>query len=158
MMLHPQVDERTDWPLACYQPNRFNLSSRISPRRLGYLPMKLRIGYELVYSFPQPTPIILVLSVHDSRASDIIAPACLTTEPSIPITGYRDGFGNQCHRALAPAGRLRLTADGVIRDSGKPDEVVTDAWQDPVEDLPEDSLVFLLGSRYCETDLLSQAA
>jgi transglutaminase-like putative cysteine protease len=120
--------------------------------------MKLRIGYELVYSFPQPTPIILVLSVHDSRASDIIAPACLTTEPCIPITGYRDGFGNQCQRGLAPAGRVRLTADGIIRDSGKPDEVVTDAWQDPVQDLPEDSLVFLLGSRYCETDLLSQAA
>jgi len=120
--------------------------------------MQLRIGYELIYSFPQPTPIILVMNVHDSRASDLIVPDCLTTEPAIPITGYRDGFGNQCHRALAPAGRLRLTADGVIRDSGKPDEVVTDAWQDPVQDLPEDSLVFLLGSRYCETDLLSQAA
>jgi transglutaminase-like putative cysteine protease len=158
MMLHSRVDERMDWPLACSRANRFNLSSRISPRGLGYLPMQLRIGYELVYSFPQPTPIILVLSVHDSRTSDIIVPACLITEPCIPITGYRDVFGNQSQRGLAPAGHVRLTADGIIRDSGKPDEVVTDAWQDPVQDLPEDSLVFLLGSRYCETDLLSQAA
>ena len=95
------------------------------------------------------------MNIHDSRASDIIVPDHLTTEPSIPITGYRDAFGNQCHRILAPAGRLRLTADGVISDSGQPDEIVPDAWQDSVQDLPEETLVFLLGSRYCETDLLS---
>ncbi len=120
--------------------------------------MQLRIGYELIYSFPQPTPIILVLNVHESRASDLIVPDRLSTEPAIPIKGYRDGFGNQCHRIVAPAGRLRLTTDAIIRDSGKPDEVVTDARQHPVEDLPENTLVFLLGSRYCETDLLSPTA
>jgi transglutaminase-like putative cysteine protease len=120
--------------------------------------MQLRIGYELIYSFPRSTPIILVLNVHDSRVSDLVVPDSLTVEPPIPVTGYRDSFGNQCHRVLAPAGRLRLTADGVIRDSGKPDEVMTEAWQDSVEDLPEDTLLFLLGSRYCETDLLSQTA
>lgn len=120
--------------------------------------MQLRIGYELIYSFPRSTPIILVLNVHDSRTSDIVVPDSLTIEPPIPVTGYRDSFGNQCHRVLAPAGRLRLTADGVIRDNGKPDEVMTEAWQDSVEDLPEDTLLFLLGSRYCETDLLSPVA
>ena len=120
--------------------------------------MQLRIGYELIYSFPQPTPVIVVLDVHDSRASDIIVPASLTPDPALPVGCYRDGFGNHCQRLVAPPGRLRLTADGIIRDSGTPDEVVTGAWQDPVQDLPEDSLVFLLGSRYCETDLLSQAA
>jgi transglutaminase-like putative cysteine protease len=120
--------------------------------------MQLRIGYELIYGFSRPTPIILVLSVHDSRASDLVVPDRLTTDPSIPITGYRDAFGNRCHRVLAPAGRLRLTANGVIKDSGQPDEIVPAAGQDSVQDLPEESLVFLLGSRYCETDLLSQMA
>ena len=120
--------------------------------------MQFRTGYELIYNFPQPTPIILVVNIHDSRASDIVVPDRLTTEPSIPITGYRDAFGNQCNRVLAPAGRLRLTADGIIRDSGQPDEMVPAAGQDSVEDLPEETLVFLLGSRYCETDLLSQTA
>jgi transglutaminase-like putative cysteine protease len=120
--------------------------------------MQLRIGYELIYSFPQSTPIILVLTVHDSRAADMVVPDSLTTEPPIPVTSYRDSFGNRCHRTLAPPGRLRLTADGVIRDTGKPDEVITDAWQDSVEDLPEDTLLFLLASRYCETDLLCQTA
>ncbi len=120
--------------------------------------MQLRTGYELIYSFPQPTPIILVVNIHYSRASDIIVPDLLITEPPIPITGYRDTFGNLCKRVLAPAGRLRLTADAVVRDSGRPDEMVSAAGQDSVQDLPEDTLVFLLGSRYCETDFLSETA
>jgi transglutaminase-like putative cysteine protease len=120
--------------------------------------MLLRIGYELVYYFPQPTPIILLVNIDDSRVSDLVTPEHIQAEPAIPITEYRDGFGNWCHRVLAPAGRLRLWADGVIRDSGQPDERVHGAEQDLVQDLPEESLVFLLGSRYCETDLLSETA
>ena len=73
--------------------------------------MQLRTGYELIYSFPQPTPIILVVNIHDSRAADVVVPDRLTAEPSIPMGAYRDLFGNLCHRTLAPAGRLRLTAD-----------------------------------------------
>jgi transglutaminase-like putative cysteine protease len=120
--------------------------------------MQFRIGYELIYSFPQPTPIILVVNIHDSRACDVVIPARLIAEPGVPISAYRDAFGNRCHRLLAPTGRLRLAADGVVRDSGQPDEVVSGAGQDSVQDLPEETLVFLLGSRYCETDLLSQTA
>ncbi len=120
--------------------------------------MQLRIGYELIYSFPQPTPIILTVNVHDSRVSDLVIPDHLITEPWIPISDYRDAFGNRCKRLLAPAGRLRLKADGVIKDSGQPDEIRFSPGEDRVQDLPEDSLVFLLGSRYCETDLLSEAA
>ncbi len=120
--------------------------------------MRLRTGYELIYSFPQPTPIILLVSIHDSRASSIVVPDRLTTEPGIPIAEYRDAFGNQCNRVLAPAGRLRLTADAVVNDSGLPDETVPTAGQDSLQDLPQETLVFLLGSRYCETDLLSEAA
>ena len=116
--------------------------------------MKLRIGYELIYDFPQLTPVILVVNVHDSRATDIIVRDDLVTEPYTSIVGYYDSFGNRCHRILAPAGRLRLTADGVVRDSGAPDEVGWAGAQDTVQDLPEDTLQFLLGSRYCETDLL----
>ena len=68
------------------------------------------------------------------------------------------GDGNQCHRILAPAGRLWLTANAIINDSGLPDQSMFAATQDDVENLPEENLVFLLGSRYCETDLLSETA
>ena len=120
--------------------------------------MQIRLGYELNYRFPQATPMILALSIHYSRASDIIIPDYLTTDPSVPIGGYRDGFGNWCTRLVAPSGRIRIKTDALIRDSGQPDAIVADAQQHAVQDLPEETLVFLLGSRYCETDLLSQAA
>ncbi len=120
--------------------------------------MQFRTGYELIYSFPQPTPIILVVNVHETRAADIVVADTPVAEPAIPITSYQDAFGNQCHRIMAPPGRLRISTDSIVKDSGLPDAVAFEAGQEAVEDLPEDTLVFLLGSRYCETDLLSETA
>ena len=120
--------------------------------------MKIRLGYELIYDCPRPTPMILTLHIHSSRISDLIVHDRLITHPPIPVTGYRDGFGNVCSRIVAPKGRLRLTADAVVNDTGKADIVNPSARQHPVQDLPEETLVFLLGSRYCDTDHLSQTA
>lgn len=120
--------------------------------------MKIRIGYELIYNCPQPTPMILTLSVHYTRASDIIIPDYLITDPPVPITAYRDEFGNWCSRIVAPIGRLKLSANGVVRDTGQLDRRISPARQTPVEQLPDETLVFLLGSRYCETDKLSETA
>ncbi|MGH8656126.1 MAG: transglutaminase-like domain-containing protein [Gammaproteobacteria bacterium] len=120
--------------------------------------MQIRIGYELIYDCPQPTPMILTLNVHYTRVSDIVVPDYLIADPPVPITAYRDGFGNWCNRIVAPKGQLRLSANAVVKDTGKPDEVAPSAQQHPVQDLPEETLVFLLGSRYCETDRLSEAA
>jgi len=120
--------------------------------------MQIRLGYELLYRFEQPTPMILVLGVHYSRVSDLIRPDHMMITPSVPITGYRDPFGNWCSRIVTPAGQLRVTADALIRDSGVPEPAAPWAQQHPVGSLPEDSLTFLLGSRYCETDRLSEIA
>jgi transglutaminase-like putative cysteine protease len=120
--------------------------------------MKIRVGFEMLYDFPQPTPMIMVLGTHFTRASDVIAPDFPTTTPAVEITSYRDMFGNWCSRMVAPAGRVRLAADGVVRDSGLPDPVFASAVQHAIEDLPADTLVYLLGSRYCETDRLSEIA
>src|SRR3990172_2677685 len=120
--------------------------------------MRIRIGYELVYHCPQPTPMILMVNVHYTRVSDIIVPDHLKADPPIPITAYRDGFGNWCSRIVAPKGQVRLSTDAVVKDTGRPDVVVAHARQTPVEELPDETLVFLLGSRYCETDRLSEAA
>src|ERR1700761_3945158 len=114
--------------------------------------MKLRVGYEMHYEFPQPTPVIMVLGTHFTRASDVIVPDLLTTDPVVEIFPYRDLFGNWCSRIVAPVGRMKLSADGVVRDSGLPDPAFPLATQHAVEDLPAETLVYLLGSRYCETD------
>jgi transglutaminase-like putative cysteine protease len=120
--------------------------------------MKIRVGYELIYDFPQPTPMIIILGTHFTRASDVVRPDHLATSPSVPIWPYRDTFGNWCNRIVAPAGRIRLSADGVVHDTGLPDETAPSAPQHAVEDLPPETLTFLLGSRYCETDRLSEVA
>ena len=120
--------------------------------------MQIRVGYELVYACPQPTPMILTLHIHHTRVADIVVPDHLITTPSVPITNYRDGFGNWCSRLVAPPGEFRLFADAVVNDTGAPDVVAPQAQQHAVQELPEETLVFLLGSRYCETDKLSQVA
>ena len=120
--------------------------------------MQIRVGYELIYDCPQPTPMILTLNIHFTRVSDIVVPDHLVTSPSIPITGYRDGFGNWCSRIVAPPGQIRLSTDATVNDTGEPDVVAAAAQQIPVQNLPEETLLFLLGSRYCETDRLSEAA
>lgn len=120
--------------------------------------MKIRLGYEIVYDCPQPTPMMLMLSIHYTRVSDIIVADHMKAEPPVPVTAYRDGFGNWCSRIVAPKGELRLTTGAIVRDTGLPDVIVPDARQVPVEQLPDEALLFLLGSRYCETDRLSEIA
>ena len=120
--------------------------------------MRIRLGYELTYECPQPVPAIAMLNVHHSRVQDLESPDHLITDPPIATSGYRDAFGNWCTRLVLPAGRTRLTADTVIRDSGEPEAVAPDADQRPVAELPAETLVYLLGSRYCETDRLMNVA
>jgi transglutaminase-like putative cysteine protease len=120
--------------------------------------MQIRVGFEIIYDCPQPTPMILNLNVHYSRASDLVGRDDLVFDPPVPVTAYRDSFGNWCTRIVAPTGRLRIVADATVRDTGLTDAVVPQAQQIAVQDLPEETLLFLLGSRYCETDRLSETA
>ena len=120
--------------------------------------MQIRVGFEMVYDCPQPTPMIFNLNVHYSRVSDLVGHNDLLVDPAVPMGAYRDSFGNWCTRIVALPGRTRVSADAVVNDSGAPDVVVPDAKQVVVEDLPEETLLFLLGSRYCETDRLSDTA
>jgi transglutaminase-like putative cysteine protease len=120
--------------------------------------MQIRVGYELIYDCVHATPMLLLLNVHHSRIADLVAPDLVTTEPPVPLHGYRDGFGNWCSRIVAPPGRIRIASTAVVNDTGAPDPLATAARQHDVQDLPDDVLVFLLGSRYCETDHLSEVA
>lgn len=120
--------------------------------------MRVSIGCRFQYTLTQPTPMIAILNVHHSRFGDLERPDHLITVPGVPLDSYRDNFGNWCTRMVAPAGNFILTTDSVIRDSGLPDPVSPGARQHAVEDLPFETLVYLLGSRYCDTDLLSDMA
>ncbi|MDG3041737.1 transglutaminase family protein [Roseicyclus marinus] len=106
----------------------------------------------------QDTPFIAMLNVHHARSGDLERADDLVTEPRVPLDRYRDKFGNLCTRLVAPAGAFILSTDGIIRDTGRPDPAVPDVAQHAVQDLPFETLPYLLGSRYCDTDLMSDAA
>lgn len=116
--------------------------------------MKIHVGCEFRYQFPHPTPCLLALSIHHSRAGDLLAPDHIILSPSSSLSGYRDTFGNWCTRLVAPAGAMSISTNAVIRDTGKFDPVAPNAGQVPVEHLPDEALIFLLASRFCESDKL----
>jgi transglutaminase-like putative cysteine protease len=120
--------------------------------------MKIRVGFDFVYEFVAPTPMVLMLNVHPSRVKDLIRMDQLRVSPTLPLTRYQDTFGNICTRLLAPKGELRLSTDALVADTGLPDVVEPFARQHEVAELPHDALMFLLGSRYCETDRLMNEA
>jgi transglutaminase-like putative cysteine protease len=120
--------------------------------------MQIRVGFEMIYDCLRPTPMIFNLNVHFTRVSDLLGRDDLVFDPPVPVAAYRDSFGNWCNRIVAPSGRMRVSANALVNDTGAPDVIVPQAQQLPVQELPEETLLFLLGSRYCETDHLSQTA
>lgn len=120
--------------------------------------MLIKYGFHTTIAVPNPTPTIAMLEVHPERSGDIQSETPFLTKPSVPTSVYLDGFGNRCRRILVPAGDITLRLEGTIYDSGKREPVVPDATEVPVERLPAGAIEFLVGSRYCETDRMSQAA
>jgi transglutaminase-like putative cysteine protease len=120
--------------------------------------MLIRIGFEIVFHLPAPAPMLLMLSTHPDRAASIRRPGGIRVEPDVPVEAFTDRFGNQAGRLLAPAGSVRFWDDAVVEDDGQPDPYAPDAEQIPVPELPTDVLVYLLSSRYCEVDRLSEIA
>jgi transglutaminase-like putative cysteine protease len=120
--------------------------------------MQISAGCQIVYDCPQPTPMLLMVSPHPSREADLVGPHHIGFDPPIPARPYIDSFGNACTRIIAPPGRLTIETRLLIGDSGLPDPVERAAWQRSIEDLPDEMLIYLLGSRYCDTDRLSDVA
>jgi transglutaminase-like putative cysteine protease len=120
--------------------------------------MFIRAGYEISFTTDHPTPMIALLSIHPSRNKDLRTPHRIVTDPEVPMYDYLDHFGNVCTRITLPPGGLTLSTDFVIEDSGEVDASAPDAPQLPIEELPDDILTFLLGSRYCDTDRLLETA
>jgi transglutaminase-like putative cysteine protease len=120
--------------------------------------VKISFGYELAYYCPQPTPMVLLLNAIPNGTQRMVVADFMHTDPAVPLVTYRDAFGNLCTRLEAPAGRICIGASGVIEDSGIPEAAVYDARETPISALPHDVLMYLLPSRYIESDLLAPEA
>ena len=120
--------------------------------------MHIRYGYRLKFAFDFDTPIMTMLDIHPSRRHDIVEQDVASYSPHTIVHSYKDQFGNLCTRVLAPKGEFAIESHGVCQDTGKPDAIALDAGEVAIPDLPDDAMVFLLGSRYCETDKLGDFA
>jgi transglutaminase-like putative cysteine protease len=120
--------------------------------------MILRLGYDIQFEMPASVAMVALLNVHPSRAADLREPDELRLEPASPTDSYIDTFGNRCVRFVAQQGLIRLSNSTLIYDSGLPDPVNFAARQLPVQELPHDTLRYLLNSRYCEVDRFSAIA
>src|SRR5215831_15039576 len=120
--------------------------------------MLIRLGYDIELENSRPQTVVAMLNVHSSRIDDLLEPDIVQMSPNAAAEEYTDTFGNRCVRISAPAGPLRLFNSTLISDSGRPDAVNWDAVQAPVDQLPTETLQFLLASRYCEVDKLSDLA
>src|SRR6201987_1924422 len=109
--------------------------------------MEIKVGFEITYEATQATPMAIMLSLHPSRTSDIMGTESILAEPSVPIVFYRDSFGNVCGRLVAPAGGVTLKGSALVRDSGLPDAVMPTAHQLPIDQLPDELLLYLMPSR-----------
>lgn len=120
--------------------------------------MHVRTGFTIAFDTFGPTPMSLLLNVRPERQADLVTPEIIAFDPPVPATRHIDAFGNVVTRILAPGGRMQMSADFTIADSGLLDDFAPGARQIPVQDLPDAVMPFLLGSRYCDTDKLSQTA
>ena len=82
--------------------------------------MLIKIGFDIAFTAPQPTPMVVMLSVHPSRVADLVEPENIVCDPPAPIHYYHDSFGNFCGRLVVPQGRLALSNRADVRDSGRP--------------------------------------
>ena len=120
--------------------------------------MLIRIGYELGIQVPGPTPIVTALEVRPERRVDLVRETPATFDPENRWSLYSDQFGNTCRRFIAATGHTSIRYDAVIADSGEYELVNPLIGEIPIEQLPDDTLVYMLGSRYCETDLMMDMA
>jgi transglutaminase-like putative cysteine protease len=126
----------------------------------------IKSEYDIHFHLLQPTPMVALLHLHPSVDPQLavidgldnsdhlkvehIGPNLEATE--LPIDPYLDGFGNRCSRFVAPAGTIRLSGSNIIVSDGYPELQGFGLPQIPVDQLPADTLQFLLASRYCEVD------
>jgi transglutaminase-like putative cysteine protease len=127
--------------------------------------MLIRAEFDIQFHLPVPLTVIAMLRLHPSLDACHQEPETLTiehidleTRQELAGREYLDGFGNRCLRFNAPGGGLRLAGGSLVRVNGIADEVNAEARQHPIDQIPDDVLQFLLGSRYCEVDRMLETA
>ncbi len=119
--------------------------------------MQIKVGCEFRYEATWATPAVMQVQPRQDGEHHILHEAWKLMPP-LELHAYRDMYGNTCQRMVIPADEQVLSYDATVEVSGLTDEVALDAAQLPVEELPDDVLVYTLPSRFCLSDTLSDMA
>ena len=117
-----------------------------------------RVGCEFTYESTGPTPAIAQVFARPDGGHRIRDERCALTPSETAFREYRDIFGNRCGRFVIPEGPFPLRYDALVEVSPDPDPATPNAEQHAIEDLPDETLLFLLPSRYCHPDRLMSVA
>ena len=120
--------------------------------------MLIEAGFDIAFECPAQTPMLLQLNVHPSRDADLFTPDRIASDPPLAMRVYLDLFGNRVTRVDVPAGLVTFSNRFVIHDLGEPDETPPDVRTTPIADLPDEALLFLVSSRYRDSDKLADFA
>ena len=118
--------------------------------------MILKIGCQLEYQCTHNTPLILLLRIHKGLSQSLIHEE-YTVQPPVPITQYLDFYGNNCQRLITPIGQFVIDTHFVV-EAEEYVEVNHEAQFTLIQDLPDNTLIYLLPSRFCESDKLYNQA
>lgn len=121
-----------------------------------HLSMKLKIGCLLEYYSNHDTPFILLLRPHGGLSQSIISED-FTVHPSVTMTQYTDFYGNSCRRLISPIGKFIIDTTFTV-ETEEYAAVNPDAQFTLIQNLPDDALIYLLPSRFCESDKLNSKA
>lgn len=120
--------------------------------------MLIRFGFEIEIECASPVAMLLALSTHSEVEGRLIGSDFVRQPLDCSSSFYLDRFGNRITRVLTSVGPTRLWSDCVIELDGRPDPATPDAKQHAIPDLPDEVLCYLVASRYCDSDNLTEAA
>ena len=118
--------------------------------------MKLKVACQLDYELKENAPLILMLRPQNGSEQKIIEENYLLNPP-ISFSEYQDVYGNLCQRMIAPLGKLTIKTSSIVETQHHV-EVNFKAGFVPVENLPNEAIIYMLPSRYCESDKLFSLA
>lgn len=115
--------------------------------------MFVQIGFELVLESGTPTPTAAVTEPRSDGCQRILQTQ-LTVTPPVPLHTYADSFANIIWRWTTPVGVQRIRYNAVAEVSPLEDPVYPELPGTPVDQLPDEALIYTLPSRYCPSDLV----
>ena len=117
----------------------------------------VRVGCEFRYTAAVDTPAVVQVQPYAAGPA-MVQRSAWESDPELSRHGYSDLYGNACQRLTLPAGGSTVRFDALVTVPDATEEVNLDAAETPVTELPDDTLMYTMPSRYVLSDVLGDEA